>query len=133
MPLKPVMAFIDTSDTIIGVEIAQNDARYIAPGQAVEVTFKFVPGHVYSGKVESVLQAIATGQLQTSGNAATPKAIEAAPFVVRVVLDDAAFARSLPAGSTGEAAIFTEHLKATHVVRKVPLRQTAILNYINPF
>jgi hypothetical protein len=53
--------------------------------------------------------------------------------VARIVLDDAAFARSLPAGSTGEAAIFTDHLKATHVVRKVLLRQTAILNYVNPF
>ena len=40
LPLSPVMAFIDTSDTIIGVEIAQNDARYIAPGQPVELTFK---------------------------------------------------------------------------------------------
>jgi multidrug resistance efflux pump len=133
LPLSPVMAFIDTSDTIIGVEIAQNDARYIRPGQAAEVTFKFVPGHVYGGKVESVLQAIATGQLQTSGTAAAPKAIQAAPFVARVVLDDAAFARTLPAGSTGDAAIFTDHLKATHVVRKVLLRQTAILNYVNPF
>jgi multidrug resistance efflux pump len=133
LPLTPVMAFIDTSDTIVGVEIAQNDARYIRPGQAVEVTFKFIPGHIYSGKVESVLQAIATGQLQTSGTAAMPKAIEAAPFVARIVLDDTALARSLPAGSTGDAAIFTDHLKATHVVRKVLLRQIAILNYVNPF
>jgi len=39
LPLSPVMAFIDTSDTIIGVEINQIDARYIAPGQEVEVTF----------------------------------------------------------------------------------------------
>jgi RND family efflux transporter MFP subunit len=126
LALTPVMAFIDTSDTLIGVEIAQNDARYIRPGQAVEITFKFLPGHVYGGKVESVLQAIATGQLQTSGTAAMPRAIEAAPFVARIVLDDAALARSLPAGSTGDAAIFTDHLKATHVVRKVLLRQTAI-------
>jgi RND family efflux transporter MFP subunit len=133
LPLSPVMAFIDTSDTIIGVQINQINARYIAPGQEVEVTFKFMPGHVYSGKVESVLQAIATGQTQTSGTAVAPRAIEAAPFVVRVVLDDAAFARSLPAGSTGDAAIFTDHLKATHVVRKVLLRQIAILNYVNPF
>jgi multidrug resistance efflux pump len=133
LPLSPVMAFIDTSDTIIGVEIAQNDARYVRAGQPVEVTFKFMPGQVYGGKVESVLQAIATGQVATSGSAATPKTIEAAPFVARVVLDDAEFARSLPAGSAGDAAIFTDHLKATHVVRRVLLRQTAILNYINPF
>ena len=68
LPLAPVMAFIDTSDTIIGVEIAQIDARYIEPGQEVEITFKFVPGQVYTGKVESMLQAIATGQTQTSGH-----------------------------------------------------------------
>ena len=133
LPLSPVMAFIDTSSTIIGVEINQNDARYTAPGQEAEVTFKFAPGQIYKGKVESVLQAIATGQTQTSGTAVAPKAIEAAPFVVRVKLDDADVARNLPAGSTGTAAMYTEHLKPTHVVRRVILRQVAIVNYVNPF
>ena len=117
LPLTPVMPFIDTADTIIGVEIAQNDARYVKPRQAVELTFKFMPGKTYRGKVQSVLQAIAIGQV--------PKAIEAMPFVARVILDDAWFAGTLPAGSTGA--------KATPIVRRVVLRQTAILNYVNPF
>ncbi|MGM4964580.1 HlyD family secretion protein [Tardiphaga sp. 1201_B9_N1_1] len=133
LPLTPAMAFIDTSSTIIGVEIAQNDARYVRPGQPVEATFKFLPGRVFGGKVESVLQAIATGQVQTSGAAATPRTIQASPFVVRIVLDDPEVASTLPAGSTGDAAIYTDRLRATHVVRKVLLRQTAILNYVNPF
>ncbi len=133
LPLSPVMAFIDTSNTIIGVEINQIDARYVAPGQDVEATFKFAPGRIYTGKVESVLQAIATGQAQTSGTAVLPKAIEAAPFIVRVKLDDAAFADRLPAGSAGTAAIYTDHLKPTHIVRRVVPRQLAILNYVNPF
>src|SRR6266436_1425190 len=79
LPLAPVMAFIDTSETIVGVEIPQIDARYVAPGQ-----------------------------VQTSGLAVTPKQVQSAPFVVRVALDDAAFSRRLPAGSAGEAAIFTD-------------------------
>jgi RND family efflux transporter MFP subunit len=133
LPLSPVMAFIDTSETTIGVEIAQIDARYVRPGQLVEVTFKFIPGHVYPGKVVAVLQAIATGQVQASGLAVTPKAIESAPFAVRVALDDAGVARRLPAGSTGAAAIYTEHVRASHIIRKVLLRQIAILNYVNPF
>jgi RND family efflux transporter MFP subunit len=133
LPLSPVMAFIDTSNTIIGVEINQIDARYVLPGQEVEVTFKFAPGMIYGGRVESVLQAIATGQTQTSGVAVMPKGIEAIPFVVRVRLDDAEVTRKLPAGSAGTAAIYTEHLKPTHVVRRVILRQLAILNYVNPF
>ena len=133
LPLAPVMAFIDTSDTLIGVEIQQIDARYLKPGQRVEVTFKFRPAKIYAGSVETVLQATSLGQVQTSGAAVTPKAIQAGPFVARVKLDDAAFARSLPAGSVGEAAIFTDHVKAAHVIRKVLLRQAAILNYVNPF
>ena len=127
------MAFIDTSNTIIGVEINQIDARYVEPGQEAEVTFKFARGQIYRGKVESVLQAIATGQTQISGTAVMPKGIEAAPFVVRVKLDDAEVARNLPARSARTAAIYTEHLKPTHVVRRVILRQVAILNYVNPF
>ncbi|THK36350.1 HlyD family secretion protein [Ensifer sp. MPMI2T] len=133
LPLSPVMAFIDTSETIIGVEIPQIDARYIAPGQPVEVTFKFAPGEVYTGKVESVLQAVASGQTQVSGTAVTPTEIQSAPFVVRVRLDDQDFANRLPAGATGDAAIFTDRVKAAHVIRRVLLRQIAITNYINPF
>lgn len=133
LPLTPVMAFIDTSDTIVGVEIAQNDARYLRAGQPVEVTFKFLPGKVYPGRVESILQAVATGQTQMSGVAVMPKAVQSAPFVARVKLDDGGVAAQLPAGSVGEAAIFTDHVKATHIIRKVLLRQIAILNYVNPF
>jgi len=133
LPLAPVMAFIDTSDTLIGVAIAQIDARYIEPGQPAEVTFKFMPGKVYGGKVESILQAIATGQVQTSGLAVTPKDIPSAPFVVRIRLDDTEIARRLPAGSIGDAAIYTDHVKLAHVIRKVLLRQIAITNYVNPF
>lgn len=133
LPLAPAMAFIDTSETIVGVEINQVDARYIASGQPVELTFKFSPGTIYTGKVESVFQAIASGQVQASGLAVTPKAIQAAPFAVRVKLDDEVFARTLPAGSAGDAAIFTDRVAAAHVIRKVLLRQIAITNYVNPF
>ena len=133
LPLSPVMAFIDTSNTLIGVEINQIDARYIEPGQEVEITFKFVPGRVFTGKVESILQAVATGQARISGTAVAPTGIEAVPFVVRVKLDDDDFAQKLPAGATGTAAIYTEHVKPSHIIRRVLLRQEAILNYINPF
>lgn len=62
----------------------------------------------------------------------TPRQV-AAPFVVRVKLDDAKLASSLPAGTAGDAAIYTAHIKPAHIIRKVILRQIAILNYVNPF
>ena len=129
---QPVMAFIDTADTVIGVEIAQIDARYIRTGQAVELTFRFMPGAIVTGRVEAVLQAISTGQIQPSGLAATPNQLQTAPFVVRVALDDADLGRRLPAGSTGTAAIFTDRVPASHVIRRVMLRMSAILNYVIP-
>lgn len=133
LPLAPAMAFIDTSETIIGVEIAQTTARYVQVGQPVELTFKLRPGRIFTGKVDAILQAIASGQVQTSGSAVAPVAIEAAPFVVRVRLDDAQAAERFPAGASGTAAIYTEHVKPAHMIRRVILRQIAIVNYINPF
>jgi RND family efflux transporter MFP subunit len=130
---SPVMAFIDTSETMFGAEIPQIYVRYLAVGQPVEITFKTLPGEVYTGHVETVLQAIATGQTQVGGLAVAPTEVQAAPFVIRIKLDNEDVARRLPAGSTGLAAIYTDHVKAAHVIRRVILRQTAILNYINPF
>jgi RND family efflux transporter MFP subunit len=130
---SPVMAFIDTSETILGTGIPQIYARYVEPAQPVEVTFKIFPGEVFTGKVEAVLQAIASGQTQTGGTAVAPSDIQSAPFVVRFKLDDQELAKRLPAGSTGTAAIYTDRVRVAHVIRKVILRQAAILNYVNPF
>jgi multidrug resistance efflux pump len=133
LPLSPVMTFIDTSETIVGVEIHQIYVRYIEPGQPVEVTFKYIPGQVFTGKVVTVLESIAGGQVVASGTAVTPKQVVSSPFIVRVKLDDNTFAASLPAGAAGEAAIYTSHIKPAHIIRKVLLRQIAIVNYVNPF
>jgi len=128
-----VMAFIDTSEVILGTEIAQIDARYIERGQPAEITFKTFPGQVYTGRVETLLQAVSTGQTAVTGAAVTPSQVQSAPFVVRIKLDDAGLGPRLPAGSTGVAAIYTDHVKASHVIRQVLLRQIAITNYVNPF
>jgi hypothetical protein len=54
-----------------------------------------MPGQVFTGKVDAVFQAIATGQVLASGLAVAPTTVQAAPFVVRVRLDDDAAARTL--------------------------------------
>jgi multidrug resistance efflux pump len=133
LPLSPVMAFIDTSQTVVWVEIQQIFTRYIEPGQDVEITFKFFPGQVFTGKVAALLDATSSGQVQASGAAVTTRQIVAAPFAVRVKLDDSKVAASLPAGTVGAAAIYTPHIKPSHIIRKVILRQIAIVNYVNPF
>jgi RND family efflux transporter MFP subunit len=133
LPMAPAMAFIDTSETIVGVEVQQINARYVRVGQPVEITFKLRPGKIYAGKVDMILPAISTGQTAVSGAAVSPHSVEAAPFAIRVRLDDAELAKWLPAGATGTAAVYTDHVQVAHVIRKVILRQIAILNYVIPF
>lgn len=98
LPLSPVMAFFDTSETIVGMEIAQIDSRFVAPGQPVELTFKAFPGEIHAGRVVAVVQALSTGQVAVSGSAVVPKVLQATPFAVRVKLDDETLAARLPAG-----------------------------------
>jgi hypothetical protein len=50
-----------------------------------------------------------------------------------IKLNDEEVAKTLPAGAVGSAAIFTEHVKPSHIIRRVLQRQTAILNYVVPF
>ena len=51
LPLFKAMAFVDTSEQLLGAQIAQNFSRYVEPGQEAEVTFKALPGKVYPAKV----------------------------------------------------------------------------------
>jgi multidrug resistance efflux pump len=132
-PTAAVMAFIETSDTIVGIQVQQIYARHILPDQPVEVTFKYLPGEIYTGHVVALLQAIALGQGQPSGSAVPLINIQPAPFAVRVALDDPTLAMRLPVGATGEAAIYTSSVRATHIIRRVMIRMTAYLNYILPF
>ena len=132
-PISAVMAFIETSETIIGVQVHQAYARNIAPGQQVEIAFKFLPGKVYTGRVVTFLQATALGQQAASGSAVRPIDILPVPFVVRVELDDGPTAALLPAGAIGEGAIYTQSASPTHVIRRIMIRMTAYMNYVLPF
>jgi RND family efflux transporter MFP subunit len=131
-PVSAVMAFIETSETIVGVQVQQIYARHITTGQPVELAFKFLPGKVYSGRVVALLQATELGQAQASGTAVSID-VKTLPFAVRVELDDPSIASQLPAGTTGQGAIYTDSATATHIIRRVMMRMSAYLDYVIPF
>ncbi len=132
LPLSPVMAFIDTSETIVGVQFPQIYARYIERGQKAEVTFKAFPGQTLTATVVALIEATAEGQIQTSGSAAQAFPTVPGPFFVRLEMDDEEWATRLQAGAAGDAAIYTTSVTATHIIRKVMIRMTAWMNYIIP-
>lgn len=131
-PFNSVMAFIDTSETVIGAQVAQIYARHIEAGQMAEVTLKTRPGVVFEARVVSSVKVSAAGQVAPSGFAFEAIPSAPGPMFVRLEIADPAFAADLPAGSTGQVAIYTERMQMTHVIRKVMMRMQAWLNYIVP-
>ncbi len=132
LPLAPAMAFIDTSDQGLAANIHQIYVRYVKPGQSAEVTFKTRPGKIFPATVQFVVPITAQGQLPVSGAAVQPLSETPGPFVVRIALDDPQAAADIPPGALGDVAIYTSKVKMTHIIRKVMIRMTSILNYVVP-
>ena len=131
-PIAASMPFFDTSETIIGAHIHQIYARFIEAGQRAEVTFKEFPGQVFNATVESVLPAIAAGQVAVSGTAVQTTQLTPDPFAVRLKLDDPEIAAKLHAGTYGKVAIYTSSMQATHIIRRVMMWMQAWMNYLVP-
>jgi len=51
-------------------------------------------------------------------------------FAVKLDIEEKDLATFLAAGAAGDAAIYTQHLEAIHIIRKVVLRVGSYLNYL---
>jgi RND family efflux transporter MFP subunit len=126
---QPVLAFIDTSEQIIGVQIAQNYLRNVKVGQKAEVIFRLFPGQTYPAKVFSIIRANSAGQIAASGQVMAATENKSLPFWVELKLDSPI--QDLPPGATGTAAIYTDSFPATHAIRQITLRMTTWMNFIS--
>jgi len=115
------------------VSINQNAKRYVEPGQSVEVVLKELPGRVIYAKVAYIASMSSLGQLSPSGTIpSAPEGIPA-PYAVALALDDDTVDPELIAGgAAGTAAIYTESVQATHIVRQIMIRMEAWMNYLIP-
>ncbi len=132
-PFAPAMTFVEDSERVLAVQILQGHLRLVESGQKAEVTFKLLPGKVFPAAVEFIIPAQASGQIAPNASMFTPRDMTAAPYAVRLKLDDDTLMYKIPAGAVGTAAIYTDAGQATHVIRKVMIRMDAYMNYIIPF
>ncbi|MAT13714.1 MAG: hypothetical protein CMJ46_00405 [Planctomyces sp.] len=133
IPLRAALVFVDTTQTRISVGIKQNQLRYVQPGQTAEVVLKYYPGMTLKAEVEGILAVTSGGQVQSSGvvEDLTPKQTNAEPYhVVLKITDERVNQHDLPGGAVGQAAIYTDHVGFTHVIRRVMIRMQAWMNYI---
>lgn len=134
MPLAPVMSFIEDDDQWIIAFFQQNELRYVEPGNEAEIYVKTHPGRIIKCKVDSILWATAQGQMPISGNLPNtqPMAAPEQRIAVRLLVEPQDRGIFLAAGARGHGAIYTEHGKILHIIRKVFVRVSTKLDWFVP-
>lgn len=129
-PVAPAMSFVEETYQVIAL-YGQNELTAVEPGNEAEVALTSHPGRVIKATVDSIIWAQGQGQVAQSG-VLPPGAFPQVPGKFPVKLDVAAKDRDLflAAGAAGDAAIYTNHVEAIHILRKVLIRVGSITNYL---
>ena len=131
LPINPVMTLVEAEGQVVAF-YHQNELHQVEPGNEAEFTLGTHPGRVIKAKVDSVVWAQGQGQLQPSGTLPMSGMVAqpAGRYAVKFNIAERDRALFLAAGAAGEAAIYTDHLHAVHIIRKVILRVGSYLNYL---
>jgi multidrug resistance efflux pump len=135
LPVRSWMAFVPDASTRLAAGIPQSRLRHVAPGQQAEVVMRMFPGRTFPATVLEIVRINAAAQMQPSGilPLAPSPADPAMPFAVVLELDDEGLDLStIPGGAVGTAAIYTDSVAATHIIRRVMVRMEAWMNYLKP-
>jgi multidrug resistance efflux pump len=130
LPLRPAMIFVNDSqrDRALVAAFQQNALQRVKAGDQAEVLFKGVPGRVFKAKVRLVIDAIAAGQLQATGTLQEATVPGDRTLAILDIVDDIS-GYQVPLGSSGEAAIYSEHFHELSLLRKILLRMRSWKNY----
>jgi len=131
VPLAPAMTFVEDDYQIIAL-YHQNELHQAQAGDAAEVVLKTLPGEVIKARVNSIVWGQGQGQVPTSGMLPQTGAAPEFPnrFAVKLDIEPKDRGIFLAAGASGIAAIYTDQLKAIHILRMVLLRVTSYTNYL---
>ncbi|MEO8752001.1 MAG: biotin/lipoyl-binding protein [Casimicrobiaceae bacterium] len=130
-PVLPALSFVEEEYQVVGL-YNQNELTLVEPGNEAEIALAMYPGRVIKAKVDSIVWAQGQGQVAQSGTVPETGAYPQVPGRFPVKLDIAERDRDLflAAGALGAGAIYTEHLAAIHIIRKVVVRVGSITNYL---
>ena len=131
MPFNPVMSLVEATGQVVAL-YHQNELHKVAPGDEAEFALETYPGRIIKATVDSVIWAQGQGQLPASGTLPMTGAFAEYPgrFPVKFNVADRDRELFLAAGAAGGAAIYTQHLHAIHIIRKVILRVGSYTDYL---
>lgn len=131
LPLTPVMSFVEREQWVLAM-FAQNELGFVAPGNEAEIALKTRPNQIIKCEVDSVVWASSTGQLPISGmipqSGTTP--LPPGRIAVRLRPTGRDVKTFIAMGAQGQGAIYTEHGKLIHIVRRVIIRVGTKLDWL---
>ncbi len=135
LAVRSWIAFVEDGTRKLIVGIPQSRLRHVEKGQQAEIVLRLYPGKVFKATVGEIIDINSAAQLQATGilpQAPTMQDLPL-PYGVELVLDDEDLKLgTIPGGAIGTAAIYTESVTATHIIRKVMVRMEAWMNYLKP-
>ncbi len=131
MPLRPVMVFVNENDRTLSAGFMQNALQRVRPGDEAEIAFDGVPGKVFKGKVRTVLDAIASGQLQAAGTLQDMgERLPGGRAVALIDVEDDLSSYNLPGGSAAQVAVYTPYAHHFAIIRRILLRMRSWQNFV---
>ncbi len=130
-PVAPAMSFVEETYQVIAL-YGHNELPLVEPGNEAEFTLTTYPGRVFKAKVDSIVWAQGQGQVLQSGALPQTGAFPQVPgrFPVKLAIEEKDRDLFLAAGAAGDGAIYTDHIAAIHIIRKVIIRVCSITNYL---
>jgi multidrug resistance efflux pump len=129
-PALPVLTFVEDEFSVIAL-YNQNELTQVKPGDEAEIVLLTLPGEVIKCRVDSIIWAQAQGQSLPSQ--LLPQTVGALPpghFPVKLAVEEKYKDYFLAAGARGNAAIYTEHVEAIQILRRIILRINTKMNYL---
>ncbi|MCX6970773.1 MAG: HlyD family secretion protein [Verrucomicrobia bacterium] len=131
MPMRPVMVFMHKEQAMFAGAFLQNSSQRIIEGSEAEVILPAVPGRFFKAKVATTGAYIPQGQLLPSGTLVDPEQIKGTGrVIVSIQFEEDLSKYQIVPGSSGNVAIYTDHMKHLSILRKVLLRMKSWMNFI---
>jgi hypothetical protein len=109
----------------------QNALQRVRAGDEVEIAFDAIPGRVFAGKVTGIMDAVAQGQMQPTGELIDPETRQdPGRALARIQITDDLSEYQLPAGSSAQVAVYTEPWHHFAIIRRILLRMKIWMNYV---
>ena len=111
-PATPTMVFIHSGANLLSASFPQNALQRVHENDEAEIAFDAIPGRIFQAKVLIVTDAISQGQVQASGTLIDPenRSKERGRAVAKLELTDNISGYQLPAGSSGQVAVYKSTL-----------------------